>query len=122
MGPIGLGADIGDDGDFNAGFGDIQCRGVASIVGGCHHGAGARQNAIAGNVGLGGAGQHDAGTIIVRKYHGPFDGARCQHYLLRAHLPKPLARLGWIRCGEVVGDALRERHEIADAHREQPNA
>ena len=50
------------------------------------------QYAVAVEIGLRGAREHDAGEVIARKHQRPFDRARREHHLLGTHLPQPLAR------------------------------
>ena len=40
------------------------------------------------------------------------DRAGREHDLLRAHLPKPLARQARVGVGKVIGDALRQAEEV----------
>ena len=62
---------------------------------------------------LGGAGQHDAGTIIVRKHHGSFEGAVGRDHRAGADFPDPLAqRAGWIRRIRTVLDKLPRTDQI----------
>ena len=69
-------------------------------------------DAIAVEIGAGGAGQHDAGAIIAVEHQRLFDRTLGQHDLLGADLPHALARRALRRRREVVCDALAEADEV----------
>ena len=72
--------------------------------------------------------EHHARTVVAWEHQRLFDGPRCEHHPLRAHLPKALARESCGRVGQMVGDALAEAEvvmrEVAEGGgaRQQPDA
>ena len=100
------GAHVGDDRDLDALRMQIQRRLVRGIAGGHDGHAIADPHAIAVQISLRGAGQHDARPVVARKYQRPLDGAGREHHAPRAHLPKPLARQVRGRRRQMIGQAL----------------
>jgi hypothetical protein len=103
---------VGDGGDFDAGVGKVAGGGVAAVVGGEDDGPGAGLHRPAGGVGAGGAGQHDARTVVMGEDQRPFDGAGGEHDLPGAQFPQQLPRAirggGW----QMVGQARAEADEV----------
>ena len=93
QGALRVGAHIGDGGDRDAGRLQIKGSLVGRVVCGHQHRAVADPHAVAVEIGLRGAGQHDARTVVARKHQRPLDRAGRQHHRLGAHLPQALARL-----------------------------
>ena len=83
-------------------------RAVSSLVRE-HHGAPARRHRIAVEIGAHGAGQHDAGAVVVAEHQRPLDGAGGENAAPGEDAPQALARLVRGRLGDVVVDALQRR-------------
>ena len=91
---------------------EIKRNPISRVVGGGDDDTRAGFDAVAVEVGGGGAGEHDAGPIVVGKDERSLDRAGGEHHLLRPHLPQPLARQARIGIGEVIGQPLDQPEEI----------
>ena len=80
-------------GDRDAGLGEILGRAEGVVVVGEDHRAPARRDTVAIHIGAHGAGQHDAGPVVIAEDDRPLDRARRQHRALGHDAPQPLARL-----------------------------
>ena len=111
----GIGPAVHDGGDLHPGGGQRQRGFIGSIVVGEQHRAAARQHGEALQIGLGGAGQHDAGPVVVAEHQRAFVRAGGQHDPPRADVPQPLARqAGRALAGrQVVGQAFQRGQRVA---------
>ena len=105
-------ADVDDDGGLGAGLGEVEGGVPGAVVGGDDRRAVADLDAVAVEVGLGGAGEHDAGAVVAVEDQRLLERALREHDLAGAHLPHPLARGAFGRGGEVVGQALGEADQV----------
>ena len=105
-------ARVRDAGDGHARGMQCQRRAIRTVIVRRNDGATANLHAISLQVNSSSVGQHDPGPVIVREHQRPLDCPRRQNHRGRAHLPQPLARQARIRCGEVIGDPLRQPDEI----------
>ena len=106
----------------------LECDAIGAVADrGDDHPA-ARQYGVLFQVAQRSTREHHARTVVAREHQRLFDGPRCEHHLLRAHLPKTLACEPCGRLGEMVGDALAEAEvvmrEVAEGGgaRQQPDA
>ena len=110
--PAGLGPQIGDQRDVDAGRLQIERGAVGAVVRGRDDDALADLDAVAVAVTPRGVGEHDARPVVVREDERALDRAGREHHLARAHLPQALARQVGIGDARSVGDALGEPDEI----------
>ena len=87
----GLGAQVGDGGDLDAGVEQVERHPVAVVVGGGHHGAPARRHRVEAHQALRRRPQHDPRQVVVAEDHGLFEGAGGQHHRPRPHLVQAIA-------------------------------
>ncbi len=92
----------------------LQClrRAIGVVVRGHHHGTTPRQHAVAPQVGVRRASQHDARPIVAREHQGPLQRAGRQHQRGRAHLPQALAGAPGVGIATMLGQALRQSHHV----------
>ncbi len=68
---------------------------IGLVARGDDDGTFADTHAVAIQISMRGAREHDSGPIVARKYQRPLDGAGGEHHSVRANLPQPLAWLAW---------------------------
>ena len=102
-------ARIDDGRDGDAGAGEVGDRARRLVVGAEHHRAPPRRHRVAVEIGAHGAGQHDAGTVVVAEHQRALDGAGRNHASFGVDAPQALARLVLRRHRHVVVDALQRR-------------
>ena len=86
------GADVDDGGGLRAGLGEVEGGVPGAVVGGDDRRAVADLDAVAVEVGLGGAGEHHARAVVAVEDQRLLERALGEHDLAGAHLPHPLAR------------------------------
>ncbi len=96
----------------DTGRSEAQRSSIGAVVVGEHDRPRARPHPIAIHERGNRRGEHHAGSIVVREYERPLDGARRQHDLVRPHSPQALARPRALFWRQVVGQALGDREEI----------
>jgi hypothetical protein len=105
----------------------VERRAVSAVVVGEHHGARSQANAMTRGVARHGRGQHHARAVVVGEHQRALDGTRSQNHLARPHAPHTLAHRPALRQRQVIGEALRDREEVAvvvaedGAAREEPH-
>ena len=83
---------------------DSGMKGV--VIVGKDDGALSRRHAVSVHIAAHGAGQHDAGAVVVAEHDGPLDGAGGEHRALGHDAPQALARLVRGRLCHMIVDAL----------------
>ena len=101
-----IGAWIDDRRDGDAGAGQVGDRARRLVVGAEHDRAPPGRHSVAVEIGPHGAGQHDAGTIVVAEHQRPLDRAGSNDATPGEDAPEPLARLVRRRRRHVIVDAL----------------
>ena len=114
LGEVGVDgrADIDDDGGLRPRLGEVEGGVPGGIVRGDDGGPVPDPHAIAVEVGLGGARQHDAGPVVAVEDQRLLERALGEDDLTGADLPQPLARRARGGRREVVGQALAEADEV----------
>ena len=115
-------ADVDDGGGLRAGLGEVEGGVPGAVVGGDDGRAVADLDAVAVEVGLGGAGEHHARAVVAVEDQRLLERALGEDDLAGADLPQPLARgaLGGGR--EMVGQALREAERGSGGSSRSPSS
>ena len=114
-----LRAGVDHGGDLHPGIGEVGGRGVGAVVGGEHHDPATHQHPVAVQVGAGGPGEQDAGTVVVGEHDRAFVGAGGQDDLGGPEPPDPLPGNTCRGIIEVVGAALHGADRTVVVHPER---
>jgi len=107
----GVCAHVDDRLDADSCLDQIESGTIGAVIVDVERGPVARLGAIAVDISLRRAGQHDARAVIVGEHHRPLDGAGGEHHLGRADFPQALAE-GSGRRAQMVIHALDHEHVI----------
>ena len=109
---VDMGAGVDDGRDVHACVGEVEGGVPGAVVAGQNRGTVADLDAVAVEVGLSGAGQHDAGAVVAVEDQRAFDGALGEDHLAGADAPEAFARGVIGRTGQVVGQLLTEADHV----------